>query len=534
MKRFMTQMLTTILVAALAAPLAAQTGRAFTFQGRLDQAGQPFNGPVNLLFDLYDADAGGNSIGSQSLNGVAIIDGLFTVKLNSSGEFGSGAFVGERRWLKISVNGTPLSPRQELTAAPNSLHSAGPWVTNGQDISYVGGAVGVGTGTPVHPLDVAGDTKLRGRLAIGNDAGFGINSPYGYADFDISHIHSDFATSPNWAAFRSYITFDPDINLPVSSLFSHDFQCVTTVTNNHDFDYLQGPYLAAFHEGGGNIGLLAGGNIGAQTAGNGSVDLQIGGYIFSVLGTGGAGTGSIQHNEGLEIITGNAGAAGASIVNDYSMYVYSPNHQQPMTNHYGIYLEDQDFGQNDSYAIYSAGGNSHFAGDVEVTGTLSKGAGAFKIDHPLDPENKFLYHSFVESPDMKNIYDGTAVLDTKGEAVVTLSSWFEALNCDFRYQLTCIGGFAPIYIADEIKGNTFRIAGGRAGLKVSWQVTGIRHDAYAKAHRIPVELDKPADLRGAYLHPLEHGKSLERGIEADHRQSHTPVDRPMPALRQRN
>ena len=57
-----------------------------------------------------------------------------------------------------------------------------------------------------------------------------------------------------------------------------------------------------------------------------------------------------------------------------------------------------------------------FIGDVDVTGTLTKSAGSFKIDHPLDPENKYLSHSFVESPDMMNIYNGNVVLDATGEA----------------------------------------------------------------------------------------------------------------------
>ena len=92
---------------------------------------------------------------------------------------------------------------------------------------------------------------------------------------------------------------------------------------------------------------------------------------------------------------------------------------------------------------------------------------------------------------MKNIYDGVAVLDENGEATVTLPDWFEALNQDFRYQLTCIGGYAPVYVAGEISGNHFRIGGGRPALKVSWQVTGVRHDAYANEHRIPVEAEKP-------------------------------------------
>jgi hypothetical protein len=130
------------------------------------------------------------------------------------------------------------------------------------------------------------------------------------------------------------------------------------------------------------------------------------------------------------------------------------------------------------------------AGDLIVNGRLTKTTGSFTIDHPLDPKNKKLSHSFVESPDMKNIYDGIVTLDKNGEAAIRLPDWFQALNQDFRYQVSCIGKPAPVYIAQEIRNNMFKIAGGRPGLRVSWQVTGTRHDAYANANRIPVEEKK--------------------------------------------
>jgi len=152
-------------------------------------------------------------------------------------------------------------------------------------------------------------------------------------------------------------------------------------------------------------------------------------------------------------------------------------------------------------------------GNVHVTGTVTEGGGSFKIDHPLDPENKYLYHSFVESPDMMNIYNGNAVLDGRGEASVKLPEWFDALNRDFRYQLTCIGGFAPVYVAERVSNNWFKIAGGQAGMEVSWQVTGVRHDAFAEANRIPVEVDKPDTERGKYLHPFAHGLPEEMGLD---------------------
>jgi hypothetical protein len=153
---------------------------------------------------------------------------------------------------------------------------------------------------------------------------------------------------------------------------------------------------------------------------------------------------------------------------------------------------------------------------VNVVGTLSKGGGSFKIDHPLDPANKYLYHSFVESPDMKNMYDGNVTTDAAGLATVTLPDWFEALNRDFRYQLTVIGQFAQAIVASKVANNQFRIQTDKPNVEVSWQVTGIRQDAFANANRIPVEAEKaPAD-RGRYLYPEAIGQpaSARIGYEA--------------------
>jgi hypothetical protein len=152
-------------------------------------------------------------------------------------------------------------------------------------------------------------------------------------------------------------------------------------------------------------------------------------------------------------------------------------------------------------------------GALAVTGAITAGTKDFKIDHPLDPANKYLVHASIESSEMKNMYDGVAALDANGEAVVQLPNWLGALNKDFRYQLTCIGGFAPVYIAEEITSNNrFKIAGGQPGMKVSWQVTGIRQDAYANAHPITVEEDKANKDRGLYLHPDAFGQPAEKGI----------------------
>ena len=171
----------------------------------------------------------------------------------------------------------------------------------------------------------------------------------------------------------------------------------------------------------------------------------------------------------------------------------------------GIVAQNTGTGGTD-YAAY-------LVGNVFISGNVSKGGGSFKIDHPLDPANKYLYHSFVESPDMMNIYNGVAALDAKGSVWITLPEYFEALNQDFRYQLTSIGRPQPsLYVAREISANRFRISGGKPGGKVSWQVTGIRHDAYADAHRIKVEEEKPPQEQGRYLHPELFGAPAEQAI----------------------
>jgi hypothetical protein len=201
-------------------------------------------------------------------------------------------------------------------------------------------------------------------------------------------------------------------------------------------------------------------------------------------------------------------------------------------NSFGVVAySDAGFGL---YAASEAGYAARLEGEVSITGPLTKPGGSFKIDHPLDPANKYLSHSFVESPDMKNVYDGVVVLDDKGEADIELPDWFGAVNKHFRYQLTAIGAPGPnLHISEEIsdgvtttnysrtssnknKNNNnssrFKIAGGTSGMKVSWQVTGIRKDPWANAHRIPVEEDKPDKERGYYIYPELYGQPEEKGI----------------------
>jgi hypothetical protein len=171
--------------------------------------------------------------------------------------------------------------------------------------------------------------------------------------------------------------------------------------------------------------------------------------------------------------------------------------------------------------VYGASTSSwagYFDGSVNVTGALSAGVKDFKIDDPLDPANKYLYHTSVESPDMMDIYNGNVTTDANGEAIVDLPDYFQALNRDYRYQLTVMGQFAQAIVYEKMKDNHFVIKTDKPNVEVSWQVTGIRQDGYANAHRTPVEEDKPQSEQGKYLHPTELGQPASLGVNYDQQQ----------------
>src|SRR5205807_3114094 len=110
----------------------------------------------------------------------------------------------------------------------------------------------------------------------------------------------------------------------------------------------------------------------------------------------------------------------------------------------------------------------------------------FKIDNPLAPKHSYLYHASVESNEMLDLYSGNVTTDGQGFATVHLPRWFGALNRDFRYQLTPIGELVLAAVVKPIAGNRFTIQTSKPHVQVSWQVTGVRHDAFARTHPLEV------------------------------------------------
>ncbi|MEY3984316.1 MAG: hypothetical protein RL160_1875 [Bacteroidota bacterium] len=229
------------------------------------------------------------------------------------------------------------------------------------------------------------------------------------------------------------------------------------------------------------------------------------GYVFGVgMFTGmTATTNSTNGNYGL--YTAISGTAAAASMAGY--FDASPTNSS--ASNYGIYASATNGATN--YAGY-------FSGNVTVTGTLSKSGGTFQIDHPQDPENKYLIHSFVESPDMMNIYNGNITTDAQGFATVQLPDYFESLNMEFRYQLTVVGpDFAQAIVSEKIDGNKFKIRTDKPNTEVSWQVTGVRNDPWAKANRFVPERAKEPNARGKYLHPELYGQPVNKGIHYQNR-----------------
>jgi hypothetical protein len=168
--------------------------------------------------------------------------------------------------------------------------------------------------------------------------------------------------------------------------------------------------------------------------------------------------------------------------------------------------------ENDTFGTAGQAGDLIVAGKLQVT----SGMKMFHIDHPLDPENKYLNHAAIESSEVLNVYSGNITTDQNGDAEVQLPDWFEALNKDYRYQLTVVGTFAQAIIARKIKGNRFAIKTNEANVEVSWQVTGVRSDPTAKKFKFEIEEAKTERERGYYLNPDAFGQPEERSLNRAH------------------
>lgn len=453
-------------------PLAS-LGNGFTYQGELKIGDSPVDAQCDFRFKLFDAAAGGSQVGvAHTANNVDVTHGRFAVILNGSGEFGANAFVGMSRWLEIEVrcptgsgNYTTLIPRQELTAAPYALYAI-----NAGSVSWSG---------------LTGLSCNAGQLVAWN------GSKWQCIESN-AHDHGG-QTWVGTGLFGLRIE-----NTSVANASSAITGISTAIT---------GQTCGVLGGSSSNLGSgVRGEGVGAGVSGLTTATVMGGGLIGGASSTIGAAAGVIGESKainGTGVLAFSTATSGSDAVGVYGEVSASGGRGvvgraiHPTGSNVGIYGETAS---PNGYAGY-------FVGPVVIQGPLGvngdlvvSGAKFFQIDHPLDPDSKWLRHAAVESPGMLNLYNGNVVLDENGESWVQLPDYFEALNQDFRYQLTAMGAPGPnLYIAEEINDNRFKIAGGAPGLTVSWQVTGVRHDSYAQAHPLVVEEDKQSVIGATTL-----------------------------------
>lgn len=430
-------------------------GSAFTYQGQISQQGELINGEIDLRFSIWteagigNPPAGGEQVGeSHLIVGVPLSRGQFSVLLNDQEQFGDEAFNGAARWLQIEVC-DDASCASPLALSPRQMLTAAPFAHSPWKFN-AGNVVFTG----------------EGRVGIGTAAP--------------SH-QLRVAGGPIWTS-----------NWWIGSIELDNAAAIGWRSNSGDSRF--------------GIGQSTGGLYVFRTTSDPGTSQSAARYDLFVSDAGRVGIGTTSpaarlHAKSTGVQTGVMGES-------TSIGVYGLADGSSATRQ-GIR------GENGSVA---AGGYAGlFFGTTHVNGTLTKSAGSFRIDHPLDPENRFLSHSFVESPDMMNIYNGNVTTDAKGQAEVTLPEYFEALNRDFRYQLTVIDEsdsdeFVLVRLSRTIRDGRFSIRSSAPHTRVSWQITGIRHDPYANAHRIEVESDKGPHERGKFSHADLYGHPPERNI----------------------
>lgn len=514
----------------LITPAMAQSPTAFTYQAEIAESGAAASGFYDFQFLLFDAATDGSQLGSTiCIDNVSVIDGRFTVEL----DFGN-FFAAPGRHLEISVRPdagdsctsfvgfVTLEPRVKVTAAPLSIFAteAATATTaqalNGQPATFYTSASNLASGTlsdarlsPNIPLRSSTSTQVfSGNISAPAFVGSGASLTSLNASRLASGTIDDARLSANIPRLNTDNSFAGGASF-IGSVFIDGASGLTIRNPDVPFTGLKVGYSGsspAIIATGFNTPLILG-----ATSSPGAFRLDSIGRITiqQTLRIGGADA----TNDDLRI-TGDGTKAelvmesgGTDQIVEIALYENNSN-----TN--GIILREDGRGSVNSLLVIdlTSGVETTLATFDRDDNSFSAPIKAFRIDHPLDPFNKELWHSCVESPDMLNIYSGIATTDATGYVTVALPSYFAALNMEPRYQLTVIDdeseGPASEWTLAKIarplspaSPAAFTIRTSVPNTRVSWQVTGVRNDPVAQRFRIIPERDKAEELKGTLFSP---------------------------------
>jgi hypothetical protein len=341
------------------------------------------------------------------------------------------------------------------------------WQPSGSNLFFTGGQVSIGTGAAVYPLYVlGGNAAIVGTTTNLSAVSIGVQ---GQSNSTTGRGVYGFATASTGQAYGGLFRTVSNQGTGVFALAD----AATGVT--------AGVRAQAASSGGAGIWGIATSAAGNTAGIRGQSNSSAGSGVISIANSS---TGFTNGIFGESISPDGAGVSGLA--------------SSATGVNYGVYGETDS--TSNGYGVYCVG-------DTAATGLK-----LFQIDHPLDPANHYLNHFSAEGPEPYLVYRGNATLDQHGEAVVTLPAYFDAINVDPTYQLTPIGAAANLYISQEVKGGRFAIAGGKPGMRVSWTVTGVRHDAFVQRYGAVGEPLKPLAHRGRFLHPELFGMPRSMAI----------------------
>jgi hypothetical protein len=366
--------------------------------------------------------------------------------------------------LELGANGGALGKLALTTSTIAARRSDG---VETVVVDTVNGRIGQGTATPTHPLHVTANRGIRqNSLYVGGAAN--------WSSLTYNAHHNDANT--DWVfpdTSRSAVTLEMDDNggTPRFQVYTTTPTAKTAWQLRLGIDGTTGAVTVP-----GRLSMGSGGGT------NGPFDVTANSANTTAL--------TASNSSGVALCAFNNSGTGSTV---------------------------QIWGGATGLAVFAAASEAaSFGGDVGVNGTLFANAKQFRIDHPLNPEDRYLNHVAIESSERSVVYSGNVECDEAGHATVRLPEWLEALADDFRYQLTCVGRRSDVYVSEEMRDNAFGIDGGSAGQRVSWQVTGVRHDAWAESHEFFVEEDKPEAERGYFRNPEAFGKDITASVQWVH------------------